>query len=187
MDALHKSDHSERSTNMHLWDFNCSPSFLLTICDRITVRQTIDPYVNNIQYIASHEVLLEHDGSLSMSKIGLGLPGDNFVVRHKSILDICLANGCLQIISRKEQPGNPFPVVTVFTPPSDILRPDHIRMMASCEDGPHPILTVVGKICSSPHSSVSEIFLQRVVMTPLGLSAIKGGSTPGNVKSSLHI
>jgi hypothetical protein len=61
--------------------------FLLTISDRIiTVRQTIDPYVNNIEYIASREVCLEGNGSLSISKIGLGKPGDKFLVRHNLIL-----------------------------------------------------------------------------------------------------
>jgi hypothetical protein len=60
------------------------PSFflILTLCDRITVRQTLDPYVDDIQYIASCEVPLERDGSLSMSKISLGMPGDKFIVRH---------------------------------------------------------------------------------------------------------
>ena len=51
----------------------------------ITIRQTIDPYINDIQYIASCEVTLEPDGTLFMSTIGLGKPGDNFVVRHKYI------------------------------------------------------------------------------------------------------
>jgi len=50
--------------------------------DRITVRQTIDPFSDDIQYIKSWEVALEPDGRLSMSKIGLGGKlGDNFVVR----------------------------------------------------------------------------------------------------------
>ena len=57
--------------------------FHLTFCDRITVRQTVDPYVDDIQYIGLREVPLEPNGSLSMNKIGLGMPGDNFVVRHK--------------------------------------------------------------------------------------------------------
>jgi len=46
----------------------------------VTVHQTIDPYVNDIQYIASREVSLEPNGTLCMSTIGLGKPGDNFVV-----------------------------------------------------------------------------------------------------------
>ena len=52
------------------------------LSDRITVRQTIDPYVNDIQYTTSREVTLEPDGTLYMSKIGLGKPGENFIVRH---------------------------------------------------------------------------------------------------------
>ena len=61
----------------------------LTFGDMITIRQTIDPFVDDIQYIRSCEVALEPDGRLSMSKVGLklGRPGDNFVVRC-SILDI---------------------------------------------------------------------------------------------------
>jgi hypothetical protein len=48
----------------------------------VTVRQTIDPFVDDIQYTASREVILEPDGTLRMSTIGLGKPGDNFVVCH---------------------------------------------------------------------------------------------------------
>lgn len=48
---------------------------------RITIRQTTDPYVDDIQYIAWNEVPLEPDGGLCMSTIGLGQPGDNFFVR----------------------------------------------------------------------------------------------------------
>jgi hypothetical protein len=47
----------------------------------VTVRQTIDPF-DDIQYTASREVTLEHDGTLRMSTIGLGKPGDNFAVCH---------------------------------------------------------------------------------------------------------
>ena len=49
---------------------------------RITVRQTTDPYVDNIQYIAWHEVPLEPDGGLHMITIGLGQPAINFFVCH---------------------------------------------------------------------------------------------------------
>jgi hypothetical protein len=48
----------------------------------VTVRQTTDPYVIDIQYIASREVTLEPNGTLCMSTIGLGKPGDNFIVCH---------------------------------------------------------------------------------------------------------
>ena len=48
----------------------------------ITVRQTTDPYVDDIQYIARHEVPLDPNGELHMSTIGLGQPGDHFYVRH---------------------------------------------------------------------------------------------------------
>jgi len=87
--------------------------------------------------------------------VNLGMPGDNFVVRHKFNLGLIFQ--LIATTSREEQPGNPFPVVTLFYPPSNIIYADSIRRMASCEDGPHPILTVVGMIYSSPHSSVSEI------------------------------
>jgi len=62
--------------------FQLSLGFLLTLSDRITVRQTIDPYADNIQYIASRAVALEPDGRLCLSTIGLGKPGNNFFVRH---------------------------------------------------------------------------------------------------------
>ena len=75
------------------------------------------------------------------------MPGDNFVVRHKFNRGLNFPADCDYSSYRvKKQPGNPFPVDTVFHPPSNILRADHIRGMASCEDGPYPILTVVGMI-----------------------------------------
>ncbi len=86
-DALHN-----RPFYQHV-GFNWSSSFSSYICDRITVRQTVDPYVNDIEYIASREVCLESDGSLSLSKIGLGMPGDKFFVRNKFNLGRMLANG----------------------------------------------------------------------------------------------
>ncbi len=56
--------------------------FSVSSSDRIIIRQTLDPSVNNVQYIAWREVALESDGSLRMNKIGLGIPGDRFVVRQ---------------------------------------------------------------------------------------------------------
>jgi len=53
--------------------------------DQIIIRQTLDPYVN-IPYVAWRKVTLESNGDLCMGKIGLGMPGDKFVVRHTSIL-----------------------------------------------------------------------------------------------------
>ncbi len=135
--------------------------FLLTLCDRITVRQTVDPYVDDIQYIASREVPLERDGSLSMSKIGLGMPGDKFIVRRKFYLGhMCLAIECLQIISREAEIPIELesPVISIVCPISDIVEPYFVHTMASRKDGPHPILTVVGKTRSSPHSLKSFRF-----------------------------
>jgi hypothetical protein len=50
--------------------------------DKITIRQTTDPCVDDVQYIAWREIALERDGSLHMKKIrvGLGMPGEEFVV-----------------------------------------------------------------------------------------------------------
>ncbi len=50
--------------------------------DKITVRQILDPYVDDVQYIAWGEVTLESNGDLCLSKIGLGMPGDCFFVGH---------------------------------------------------------------------------------------------------------
>jgi hypothetical protein len=68
-----------------------------------------------------------------------------------------LAIECLQVVSREaeipielEQPGNALPVISLVYPTSNIIEPYFVQTMASRKDGPHPILTVVGKICSSP-------------------------------------
>ncbi len=59
--------------------FQMLPRFLLTLSDRITVCQTLNPYIHDIQYIALHVVTLEPNGTIS-----LGKPGDNFeVVCHE--------------------------------------------------------------------------------------------------------
>jgi len=145
--CLHKSDHSECSTTaiMHLWGFNCSLSFFLQSVTGLPFAKQLIP----TSMIFNMWRRLRFPLNTMVVSLWLKLVWEyletTLLCGINSILDICFANGYPQIISREEQPGNPLPVVTVFTPPSDILRPDHIRMM-SCEDGSHPILTLVGKI-----------------------------------------
>jgi len=56
--------------------------FSFSTSNRITIRQILDPYVDDVQCIAQREVTLESNGDLCMSKIGLGMPGDRFFVGH---------------------------------------------------------------------------------------------------------
>ena len=56
--------------------------FSFSSSNRITIRQILDPYVDDVQCIAQREVTLESNGDLCMSKIGLGMPGDRFFVGH---------------------------------------------------------------------------------------------------------
>jgi hypothetical protein len=50
--------------------------------DRIIVRQTLDPYheIADVQYIAQSRITLSANGFLDLSKLGVGKPGDQFVV-----------------------------------------------------------------------------------------------------------
>jgi hypothetical protein len=67
---------------MHsMWVLLIHHVFVLIFYDSITVRQTLDPYVNDVQYFGSRETTLESNGDLRMSKLGLGKPGDQFLVR----------------------------------------------------------------------------------------------------------
>ena len=67
---------------MHsMWVLLIHHVFVLIFYDSITVRQTLDPYVNDVQYFGSQETTLESNGDLCMSKLGLGKPGDQFLVR----------------------------------------------------------------------------------------------------------
>ena len=44
----------------------------LTPFRSVTVRQTLDPYVKDVQYIASYETTLTPSGDLDLSTIGIG-------------------------------------------------------------------------------------------------------------------
>ncbi|KAM6499098.1 hypothetical protein JOM56_004606 [Amanita muscaria] len=47
----------------------------------ITVRQTRDRYVANIEYIAYCKITLESNGDLNMKGMDIGMPGDEFFVQ----------------------------------------------------------------------------------------------------------
>jgi hypothetical protein len=47
----------------------------------ITVRRTLDPYVDELEFVASSQVHLAPNGDLHMSELGFGNPGDQFLVR----------------------------------------------------------------------------------------------------------
>jgi hypothetical protein len=53
----------------------------LHLLDRITVRQTRDPYVADIQYIAYSKITLPDNTGLCLNDLGFGQPGDKFIVR----------------------------------------------------------------------------------------------------------
>ena len=73
-------------------------------------------------------------------------------------------------------------------PSSNTLDLAEIRMIASYEDGPYPILTIVGMYDLSLHIHLfSEILLHREVIEPLGVNASSAGSKPENVNSRSHI
>ena len=65
---------------MHsMWVLLIHHVFVLIVYDSITIRQTLDPHV---QYFGSRETTLESNGDLRMSKLGLGKPGDQFLVHR---------------------------------------------------------------------------------------------------------
>jgi hypothetical protein len=55
----------------------------LPLSDRIVVRQTKDPFHDtaDVQYIACSRVIFPDNGDLDLSNLGVGNPGDLFVVR----------------------------------------------------------------------------------------------------------
>ena len=61
-------------------------STLSTSLERITVRQIRDPYAANVEEIACYKVRLENNGDLNVKDIHVGVPGDKFFVRVKTVL-----------------------------------------------------------------------------------------------------
>jgi len=84
----------------------------------ITVRQTRDPYVADIQYIAYSKITLPDNTDLSLHNIGVGQPGDEFVVVYGQVM---------------------------FVPNirSQSFPPDAIELIIRYEAEPDPFLTVV--------------------------------------------
>jgi hypothetical protein len=60
----------------------------LPLWARITVRQTrdSDPYDANVEYIAYCKMSLESNGDLNTKGMGIGMPGDQFIVRILTII-----------------------------------------------------------------------------------------------------
>jgi hypothetical protein len=57
--------------------FNCT----LPPYHSVTIRQTLDPYVEDVQYIASYEAKLAPEGQLDLSTIGIKFePGRFFLI-----------------------------------------------------------------------------------------------------------
>ncbi|KIM72538.1 hypothetical protein PILCRDRAFT_829686 [Piloderma croceum F 1598] len=105
----------------------------------ITVRQTLDPYVNDVQYFGSRETTLESNGDLRMSKLGLGKPGDQFLITWY-----------------EHSP----PVVVTSWPYSSTLPASEVRRMACYESDSYPILTVIEL---GDYKSASQCHYQRVL------------------------
>ena len=119
--------------------------------------------------------MLEHDGGLLMNKVGLGKPGDEFLVRHMFNL-YHFSNQTWQQIAQSQPWGvQSIPVVGSFWPGPSVDASDIQRLVRS-EGDRYPILTVVGmKFLPSPHFVICQVFefccreerLQISIGTPL--------------------
>jgi len=71
-------------------------------------------------------------------------------IRHRAwrTSEVALSSSWLQIAFREEG----LPIVGLFMPTYDRVPATDIRRLASYEDAPSLILTIVGMICPSPHS-----------------------------------
>ena len=60
----------------------------LSLWNRLTIRQTRDPYVDDVQYIAySKQTFADCDNAgLILNNLGLGQPGDYFYVCHTPLV-----------------------------------------------------------------------------------------------------
>jgi len=105
----------------------------------ITVRQTHDPYVNDVQYFGLREITLESNGDLRMSKLGLGKPGEQFLITWYEYSP---------------------PVVVTSWLYSNTLPASDVRRMACYESDSYPILTVIEP---GDYKSALERHYQRVL------------------------
>jgi hypothetical protein len=73
------SNYNALDVKFNFW--TCSQSYS-RFYDSITVRQTVDPCheIADLQYIAQSRVTLPENGCLDLSKLGVGKPGDLFLV-----------------------------------------------------------------------------------------------------------
>ncbi|KAF5374609.1 hypothetical protein D9615_008954 [Tricholomella constricta] len=86
----------------------------------ITVRQTQDPYIADIQYIAYSKIILPENASLSLNNIGVGQPGNKFIVMHQE--EMCVPDvyhqsfppGAIERIICYEAELDPFLTVVVL-------------------------------------------------------------------------
>ena len=119
--------------------------FVLIFYYSILVRQTLDPFVDDVQYIAYCEVILERNGDLRINKLGFGKPGDEFLVRR--IFNIYHhSNQMWQQIALCEPWGaQSIPVVGLFCPgPTGTVLACDITSLVSSEGGRYSVLTIVG-------------------------------------------